>query len=51
MFRCRTWTAIELAELMRGTERTRRIPIIFVTAGSADSQRRFQGYEAGAVDF
>ena len=41
----------ELAELMRGNERTRRIPIIFVTAGSADGQRRFQGYEAGAVDF
>ncbi|MBI1276051.1 response regulator [bacterium] len=41
----------ELAELMRGTERTRRIPIIFLTAGSADRQRRFRGYEAGAVDF
>jgi signal transduction histidine kinase len=41
----------ELAELMRGNERTRRIPIIFVTAGTADSQRRFRGYEAGAVDF
>jgi signal transduction histidine kinase len=41
----------ELAELMRGTERTRRIPIIFVTAGVADRQRRFEGYEAGAVDF
>jgi response regulator RpfG family c-di-GMP phosphodiesterase len=41
----------ELAELMRGNERTRRIPIIFVTAGTADGQRRFQGYEAGAVDF
>jgi len=41
----------ELAELMRGNERTRRIPIIFVTAGAADSQRRFRGYEAGAVDF
>src|ERR1700744_862749 len=41
----------ELAELMRGNERTRRIPIIFVTAGSADRQRRFRGYEAGAVDF
>ena len=41
----------ELAELMRGNERTRRIPIIFVTAGSADTQRRFRGYEAGAVDF
>ena len=41
----------ELAELMRGNDRTRRIPIIFVTAGSADGQRRFRGYEAGAVDF
>lgn len=41
----------ELAELMRGTERTQRVPIIFLTAGSADRQRRFRGYEAGAVDF
>src|ERR1700728_4140027 len=41
----------ELAELMRGTERTRGVPIIFLTAGSADRQRRFRGYEAGAVDF
>ena len=41
----------ELAELMRGNERTRRVPIVFVTAGSADRQRRFRGYEAGAVDF
>jgi two-component sensor histidine kinase/ActR/RegA family two-component response regulator len=41
----------DLAELMRGNERTRRIPIIFVTAGSTDPQRRFLGYEAGAVDF
>jgi signal transduction histidine kinase len=41
----------ELAELMRGNERTRRVPIIFVTAGNADSQRHFRGYEAGAVDF
>lgn len=41
----------ELAELMRGNERTRRVPIIFVTAGTADRSRRFRGYEAGAVDF
>src|ERR1700722_6124674 len=41
----------ELAELMRGNERTRRVPIIFVTAGHDDRQRRFRGYEAGAVDF
>lgn len=41
----------ELAELMRGTERTRRVPIIFLTAGAVDMQRRFRGYELGAVDF
>lgn len=41
----------ELAEFMRGSERTRNVPIIFVTAGNADTQRRFRGYEAGAVDF
>jgi len=42
---------VELAELMRGAERTRAVPIIFVTAGPHDRQRLFQGYEAGAVDF
>lgn len=41
----------ELAEFMRGSERTRHVPIIFLTAGNADTQRRFRGYEAGAVDF
>jgi two-component system sensor histidine kinase/response regulator len=41
----------ELAELMRGSERTRHVPIIFVTAGSRDPQRIFKGYETGAVDF
>jgi len=41
----------QLAELMRGSERTRRVPIIFVTAGPAESGRIFKGYEAGAVDF
>jgi two-component system, sensor histidine kinase and response regulator len=41
----------ELAELMRGAERTRHVPIIFVTAGARDPQRVFQGYDAGAVDF
>jgi PAS domain S-box-containing protein len=41
----------ELAELMRHTERTRRIPIIFLTAVATDERRRFRGYEAGAVDF
>jgi signal transduction histidine kinase len=36
---------------MRGSERTRRVPIMFVTAGPAESGRIFKGYEAGAVDF
>ena len=41
----------QLAEFMRGNERARHIPIIFLTAGTADNRRRFRGYEAGAVDF
>src|ERR1700760_4785157 len=41
----------ELAELMRGSERTRHIPLIFVTAGMREQQRVFRGYDAGAVDF
>src|SRR6202000_3547568 len=41
----------ELAELMRGSERTRQVPIIFVTAGTREQQRVFKGYESGAVDF
>lgn len=41
----------ELAELMRGSERTRHVPIIFVTAGTHDQQRIFKGYGSGAVDF
>lgn len=41
----------ELSELMRGSERTRNVPIILVTAGVRDPQRVFKGYEAGAVDF
>ncbi|MCR5871092.1 MULTISPECIES: response regulator [unclassified Sphingomonas] len=41
----------ELAELMRGTERTRRIPIMFLTAVATDEMRKFRGYEAGAVDY
>jgi signal transduction histidine kinase len=41
----------ELAELMRGPEKTRSIPIIFVTAGARDQHRLFKGYQAGGVDF
>ena len=41
----------ETAQLMKSTERTRLIPILFVTAGDRSEQRTFQGYAAGAVDF
>ncbi|PZO68030.1 MAG: hybrid sensor histidine kinase/response regulator [Pelagerythrobacter marensis] len=41
----------ELAEIMRANERSRHIPIIFLTAGSGEAARKFRGYEAGAVDF
>ena len=41
----------ELAELMRGTEKTRSIPIIFVSAAGRERNYAFTGYENGAVDF
>jgi signal transduction histidine kinase len=41
----------ELAQLMQGTERTRQIPILFVTASAHTRQRVFNGYAVGAVDF
>jgi signal transduction histidine kinase len=41
----------ELAELMRSTEKTRHIPIIFVSAGGRELNFAFKGYETGAVDF
>lgn len=41
----------ELAELIRGSERTRSIPLIFLTAASREPSYSFRGYEAGAVDF
>jgi signal transduction histidine kinase len=41
----------ELAEMMRSTERTRHIPIIFVSAAGREMNYAFKGYESGAVDF
>lgn len=41
----------ELAELIRGSERTRSIPLIFLTAATREPTYSFRGYEAGAVDF
>jgi signal transduction histidine kinase len=42
---------LELAQLMRGTERSKRTPILFITASSHNPQRVFNGYSLGAVDF
>jgi PAS domain S-box-containing protein len=39
------------AELIKRRERTRGIPIIFLTAISKDARHVFRGYETGAVDY
>ena len=44
-------SGFELAEFMRGTKKTKNIPIIFVTATAKDQSFSFKGYESGAVDF
>jgi signal transduction histidine kinase len=41
----------ETAELMRLSEKTKNIPIIFVTAINKELQSVFKGYTAGAVDY
>lgn len=41
----------ETAELLRGSKRTKFIPIIFVTANSREENNIFKGYESGAVDY
>lgn len=41
----------ETAELLRSIERTKNIPIIFVTAISKEQKSIFKGYEVGAVDY
>lgn len=44
-------SGFELAKLIRGTERTRHIPIIFVTAAQQEEGAILEGYGQGAVDF
>jgi PAS domain S-box-containing protein len=41
----------ELAELIKQRERTRHIPIVFVTALSKEERHVYRGYSAGAVDY
>lgn len=45
-----TITGFELARLIRGVEKGKNLPIIFVTAQASKSQLIFEGYESGAVD-
>jgi len=41
----------ETARLIRGRERTRYVPIIFLTAISGQPEHYRQGYQSGAVDY
>src|SRR5438045_7253953 len=41
----------ETAQLIKQRQRTRHVPIIFVTAISKDEEQVFRGYSAGAVDY
>ncbi len=41
----------ETADLIKGRERSRNLPIIFVTAISKERHHVFRGYSAGAVDY
>jgi len=41
----------EAAEILRSIEKTKNIPIIFVTAISKEQKSIFKGYEVGAVDY
>ncbi len=44
-------SGLELARLMRSAERSKAIPIIFVTASQATEKAVFDGYDHGAVDY
>lgn len=41
----------EVAELMRANNKTKNIPIIFITAINKEEEYIFKGYELGAVDY
>jgi len=44
-------SGIDTAELIRARERSRHIPIIFLTATVKTAEMMFKGYSAGAVDY
>ncbi len=41
----------ELAEILRNSDKTRHLPIIFLSAIYSDDYSVFKGYESGGVDF
>lgn len=41
----------ELASLMRGVDKTKHIPIMFLTANIHSADYEFKGYDVGATDF
>ena len=41
----------ELAEILRGDDKTRHLPIIFLSAALLSEHDVFKGYESGAVDY
>lgn len=41
----------ELAETLRKNQKTRNLPVIFITAISKEQRNVFHGYELGAVDY
>lgn len=41
----------ETAERIKSRERTRHVPILFLTAVDYDAHLAFRGYQAGAVDY
>src|SRR6056297_989099 len=42
---------LEFAELVRGTKKTKKVPIIFITANDQDHETVKRAYSIGAVDF
>jgi signal transduction histidine kinase len=41
----------ETAEIIKTYDKSKNIPIIFMTATSKDTKQQFAGYEAGAIDY
>ncbi len=44
-------SGFDVAEQIRKSERTRHLPIIFISATSQNQEQVFRGYDAGAVDY